>query len=119
VLPPRAVLFGDASLASNLLYLFALSGLTRAVIAALLARRIRDFRKPRREMSAPALVMRVTGFNTMLGLVYDFIGRVPQPDADEADAAKGGRQAAAAAADDSVPECDRATDTKSGDNPSR
>jgi MFS family permease len=83
VLPARTVLFGDASFASNLLYLFALSGLVRAILAALLARRIRDFRKPRRELSAPALVMRVTGFNAMLGLIYDFIGRVPPPDPDE------------------------------------
>ena len=57
----------NSTCTSNLLYLFALSGLTRAILATLLARRIRDFRKPRRTMSAHALVMRVTGFNAMLG----------------------------------------------------
>ncbi|HET8696556.1 MAG TPA: MFS transporter, partial [Gammaproteobacteria bacterium] len=82
VLPPRAALLGDSGATSNLLYLFALSGIARGVIAALLARRIRDIRKPRKSMSAPALVMRVTGFNAMLGSIYDFIGRNP-PDDDE------------------------------------
>ena len=33
-------------------------------------------------MSAQALVMRVTGFNAMLGSIYDFIGRTP-PDPDD------------------------------------
>jgi hypothetical protein len=28
-------------------------------------------------MSAPALVLRVTGLNAMVGFVYDFIGRPP------------------------------------------
>ena len=81
-LPPRGVLFGGGVL-SNLLYLFALSGLTRAILATLLARRVRELRKPRRTLSAPALVMRVTGFNAMLGLIYDFIGRIPQPGDDD------------------------------------
>ena len=82
-LPPRRVLFGATDVLSNLLYLFALSGLTRAILATLLARRVREFRKPRRTLSAPALVMRVTGFNAMLGLIYDFIGRIPQPGDDD------------------------------------
>jgi MFS family permease len=115
-LPPRAVLFGDASLASNLLYLFALSGLTRAIIAALLARRIRDFRKPRREISAPALVMRVTGVNSMLGLIYDFIGRVPQPEADESDPGKAASQPAPPGGARARAEPDRADRPKTGDN---
>jgi MFS family permease len=83
VLPPRTPLLGTANVASNLLYLFALSGIARAVIAALLARRVREIRMPRRSMSAPALVMRITGFNSMVGLLYDFIGRNPQPDAEQ------------------------------------
>jgi MFS family permease len=107
VLPPRTALLGDPALASNLLYLFAFSGLLRAILAVLLARRVRDFRKPRREISAPALVMRVTGFNAMLGLIYDFIGRVPQPEADEAE----GRKSAA-----EPPPAGRAENEKSGDN---
>jgi MFS family permease len=82
VLPPRTPFLGTANVASNLLYLFALSGIARAVIAALLARRVREIRMPRRSMSAPALVMRITGFNSMVGLLYDFIGRNPQPDAE-------------------------------------
>jgi len=82
-LPPRRVLFGATDVLSNLLYLFALSGLTRAILATLLARRVREFRKPRRTLSAPALVMRVTGFNAMLGLIYDFIGRIPQAGDDD------------------------------------
>ncbi len=85
VLPPRTVLFGDSGVTSNLLYLFALSGVCRGVLAALLARRVRDIRKPRKAISAQALVMRVTGFSAALGLIYDFIGRNPQTDRDADD----------------------------------
>lgn len=85
VLPELTAFFGEAAVASNLLYLFALSGLLRAVVAALLARRVREIRKPRRELSAPALVMRITGFDAMLDLLYDFIGRSPTADSEEQD----------------------------------
>ena len=84
VLPPRAVFFGTDT-SSSLLYLFALSGLVRAIVAALLARRVREIRKPRKELSAPALVMRITGFDAMLDLLYDFIGRSPASDSEEQD----------------------------------
>lgn len=77
VLPPRSVLIGDAAVASNLLYLFALSGVTRAVFAALLARRVRELRRPRRSLSPQALVMRITGISAMRDVLYDFIGRPP------------------------------------------
>jgi hypothetical protein len=50
----------------------------------LLARRVRELRKPRRALSAPALVLRVTGLNAMVGVIYDFIGR-PQLDEDDRD----------------------------------
>jgi MFS family permease len=82
ILPPRAVLFGGSGIVSNLLYLFVISGCLRGVLAALLARRVRELRKPRRSLSAPALVMRVTGLNSMVGFVYDFIGR-PAPELEE------------------------------------
>ena len=104
VLPPRSVLFGESATLSNLLYLFVISGIVRAVLAALLVRRVRELRKPRKAMSAQALVMRVTGFNAMLGVIYDFIGR-PQGDADEQE------EVEAAEADEQ-----RAADTKNGDN---
>jgi MFS family permease len=77
VLPPRGVLLGESDTLSNLLYLFVSSGIARAILAALLARRVRELRKPRRAMSAPALVLRVTGLNAMVGFIYDFIGRPP------------------------------------------
>jgi len=95
-LPPRAVLFGSSGVLSSLLYLFIISGLARGVVAALLARRVRELRKPRKAMSAPALVLRVTGVNAMMGLVYDFIGR-PQVDADDAAAAENPAKRARAA----------------------
>jgi MFS family permease len=84
VLPPRTVFFGEG-VASRLLYLFAISGLLRAIVAALLARRVREIRKPRKELSAPALVMRITGFDAMLDLLYDFIGRSPTADPEDQD----------------------------------
>jgi MFS family permease len=84
VLPPRGVLIGDSATLSNLLYLFIISGAARAVIATLLARRVRELRKPRRALSAPALVLRVTGLNAMVGFIYDFIGR-PANEGDERD----------------------------------
>jgi MFS family permease len=77
VLPPRGVLLGESTTLSTLLYLFIISGIARAIVAALLARRVRELRKPRRAMSAPALVLRVTGLNAMVGFIYDFIGRPP------------------------------------------
>src|SRR4029077_2236037 len=55
VLPPRRVLFPAGDVTSNLLYLFALSGLTRAILATLLARRVREFRQPSRALSARVL----------------------------------------------------------------
>jgi MFS family permease len=84
LLPPRGVLLGESSTLSNLLYLFIISGVARAILAALLARRVRELRKPRRALSAPALVLRVTGLNAMVGFIYDFIGR-PANDAEERD----------------------------------
>ncbi len=75
LLPPRGVLWPLRGTSSSLLYLFVLSGIARAGLAALLARRVRELRKPRRELTPHALVMRVTGFNAMLVLLYDFIGR--------------------------------------------
>jgi len=84
VLPPRAVLFGTSGVVSSLLYIFVISGIVRAIVAALLARRVRELRKPRRELSAPALVLRVTGLNAMVGIIYDFIGR-PPVDGDDRD----------------------------------
>jgi MFS family permease len=77
ILPPRSVLLGDSDTLSNLLYLFIISGLLRGVIAALLARRVRELRKPRKALSAQALVLRVTGLTGMVGFLYDFIGRPP------------------------------------------
>jgi CRP-like cAMP-binding protein len=79
------VFFGEGGVTSTLLYLFAISGLLRAIVAALLARRLRETRKPRKELSAPALVMRITGFDAMLDLLYDFIGRSPTADSEEQD----------------------------------
>ena len=84
VLPPRGVLLGESTTLSNLLYLFVISGIARAIVAALLARRVRELRKPRRALSAPALVLRVTGLNAMVGFIYDFIGR-PTNDDEERD----------------------------------
>jgi MFS family permease len=82
VLPVRGVLFSDSGIVSNLLWLFLLSGLVRALIAGLMARRVREIRKPRRDISPQSLVMRITGFSAMLTLVYDFIGRPPPDDED-------------------------------------
>jgi MFS family permease len=82
-MPPRAVLFGSAAVVSNLLYVFAFSGGARAIIATLLARRIRDIRKPRKALSAHAFVMRVIGLNTMLELIYDLTRATQEERADE------------------------------------
>jgi MFS family permease len=82
VLPDASVFISDSGTQSNLLYLFALSGILRAAIAALLARRVREIRKPRKDISPQSLVMRITGFSAMLNLLYDFIGR-PPPEEDD------------------------------------
>jgi MFS family permease len=76
-LPPTEPLLGAIAHPSNLIHLFVLSGGVRALLALSFVRRIRELRRPRRAISTPALVLRVTGFNAMLGLVYEFIGRAP------------------------------------------
>jgi MFS family permease len=96
VLPPRAVLLGASGVMSSLLYVFVISGIARAIVAALLARRVRELRKPRRALSAPALVLRVTGLNAMVGIIYDFIGR-PTVDGDDRDEPTPSRPASSAA----------------------
>ena len=40
--------------------------------------------RTRRALAAPALVLRVTGLNAMVGVIYDFIGR-PLIDGEERD----------------------------------
>ncbi|MFO7285410.1 MAG: MFS transporter [Gammaproteobacteria bacterium] len=77
VMPAATPWLGGLPNPSNLLWLFALSGVVRGVLAVGFVHDIREIRKPRRAISAPALVLRITGFNAMLGLIYDFIGRAP------------------------------------------
>lgn len=77
VLPRIEPWLGGAANSSSLLCLFALSGLVRGALALGFVHDIRELRKPRRSISTPALVLRITGFNAMLGLIYDFIGRAP------------------------------------------
>jgi MFS family permease len=84
LLPGRSVFFGDSGVSSSLLYLFLMSGILRGVIALVFAKRLRDLRKPRKEMTPQSLVMRMTGFSAMLVLLYDFIGR-PSADSDADD----------------------------------
>jgi len=98
VLPARGVLFGASGVVSSLLYIFVISGIARAIVAALLARRVRELRKPRRALSAPALVLRVTGLNAMVGVLYDFIGR-PAVDGDERDETSASQRQADGAAE--------------------
>jgi MFS family permease len=77
VLPPGAVLLDEPRTHSNLIYIFVISGALRGLIALFLGGRVRELRKPRKEITPHALVMRITGFNAMLGVIYDFIGRPP------------------------------------------
>jgi len=55
----------------------------------------------------------VTGFNAMLGLIYDFIGRIPQADDDESEPDGTGSRPAPRE-ESAVP--GRAQTEKSGDN---
>jgi hypothetical protein len=93
-----------------------LSGLTRAILATLLARRIRDFRKPRREMSAQALVMRVTGFNAMLGLIYRFHRPRAAAGNRRRPRTRHGRASRRGEVDETLGNRERAGAAKSGDN---
>ncbi len=76
-LPPGVVLLDEPRTSSSLLYLFVISGALRGLTALFLGRRVRELRKPRKEITPHALVMRITGFNAALGVIYDFIGRPP------------------------------------------
>jgi MFS family permease len=73
-LPAGKALFGAASTASSLFYLFAISAGARALIAIFGVRRVPQLREPRRKISAPSLVLRIAGFNAFLGLWYELIG---------------------------------------------
>jgi 1-acyl-sn-glycerol-3-phosphate acyltransferase len=84
VLPPGTVLLDEPRTHSNLLYIFVISGALRGLIALFLRGRVRELRKPRKEITPHALVLRITGFNAMLGVIYDFIGR-PSTEAEERD----------------------------------
>jgi MFS family permease len=77
ILPETTVFLGTPRSSSNLLYLFVTSGALRALIGFFLASRVRQLRRPRREITPHALVMRIMGFNAALGVIYDFIGRPP------------------------------------------
>jgi len=110
-LPAATPWLGGSPNPSNLLWLFALSGLARGALALGFAHDIRELRKPRRAISAPALVLRITGFNAMLGLIYDFIGRAPSaadPAPSAVDAARLGGKAPNRPSEDATPTDDDA-----------
>jgi MFS family permease len=72
--PAISPLLGDQAITSSLLYVFVLSAVVRMLVAMLGSRRIRQLRPPRRTLPPHALVLRVTGFNAFLGLLYELIG---------------------------------------------
>jgi hypothetical protein len=67
-------LLGDGAATNNLLYVFAISAFARTLPAIFMARRVPQLHKPRRATSMQALVLRVTGFNAFVGLLYELIG---------------------------------------------
>lgn len=73
-LPVWASLFGDPAFTSGLLSLFIVSTLVRLTVVGLLLRRVRELRRPRRELSTRTFVLRVTRFNAFIGLVYELVG---------------------------------------------
>ncbi len=67
---PRATLLGNPAHASVLLNLFMLSATARLLINLFLLPRIRDLRRPRKQLSARRFVIRVTGLDTLMGIMY-------------------------------------------------
>ncbi len=67
---PRSTLLGDPAHASILLNLFMLSAAARLLVDFFLLKRVRDLRRPRRPMSARQFVVRVTGFDALMGFMY-------------------------------------------------
>lgn len=72
-LPEMTVLFG-VGVASSLLAVFIVSTVARYSVVALLLRRVREIRKPRKALSATDFVFRATRFNAFMGLAYEFVG---------------------------------------------
>ncbi len=70
---PRSTLLGDPAHISILLNLFMFSSAVRLIIYLLLLRRIRDLRRPRKQLSARQFVVRITGFDTLIGFVYEAV----------------------------------------------
>jgi MFS family permease len=82
-LPRTSPVFGISDTLSNLLYVFAISACIRMLPVIFMARHIPELRKPRRATSTQALVLRITGFNAFMGLVYELIGAPTRPSADQ------------------------------------
>jgi MFS family permease len=91
-LPAGQALFGAPGQSSKLLYLFGISAVARGLVAALGLRQVPQLSRPRRTLSAPALVLRITGFSAFLGLWYELIGDGTdrQPAADPAQQSESG-----------------------------
>lgn len=68
---PRSTLLGDPGHISVLLNLFMLSSAARLIIDLFLLKRVRDLRRPRRPLSARQFVVRVTGFDALMGFMYE------------------------------------------------
>jgi len=100
MLPVASAFFGNSNLTSNLLYLFGLSAIARMAVAVLGVRSVPQLRRPRRSLSPHALVLRVTGFNAFVGLVYELIGSGKRDDAKQS-VDESGRSSTANAGTDS------------------
>lgn len=78
VLPVRTTLFGDTDIATVLLNVFLVSTAVRLVISLCFLPRIRETGQARRPMSARQFIYRVSGFDAILGLVYDLVAVSPK-----------------------------------------
>jgi MFS family permease len=75
---PRVLQIGgwQHTLTTTLLWAFLTSSMIRACISLVFLPRLRELRKPRRQLTPYELVFRFTRFNAFMGLVYEVVTKI-------------------------------------------
>jgi hypothetical protein len=64
------------SFTTTLMWVFLFSTLARGLVAAVFLPRLRELRKPRRQVAPYQLVFRITRFNAFMGLFFDVVTKI-------------------------------------------
>jgi MFS family permease len=70
----------EFTITTTLFWAFIMSSLMRGAVAAIFLPRLRELRKPRRQVTPYVLVYRVTRLNAFMGLFFDVVTRIKKRD---------------------------------------